>query len=128
MFFSLTALLQKGHNDASQMHPMVRFMRKLVSGFNTEKYWKRRAIVVDPNLRTPAVIKMYHLLYCKKIEMRQNASMGTIFNGGAKFSSVPHLPHGMNGIVIGHDVNIGSNVTIYHQVTISDGGGQKRLL
>ncbi|MGL4993843.1 MAG: serine O-acetyltransferase [Bacteroidales bacterium] len=33
----------------------------------------------------------------------------------------PHLPHGPNGIVVGHDVQIGRNVTIFQQVTIAHG-------
>lgn len=33
----------------------------------------------------------------------------------------PELPHGLNGIVIGHDAIIGSNCCIYQQVTISHG-------
>lgn len=32
------------------------------------------------------------------------------------------MPHGMYGIIVGHDAKIGSNVTIFHQVTIADGG------
>lgn len=125
MFFSLTAFMQQGHNDANQMHPIVRNIRKLVSGFDMEKYWKRRTAVVDQKAKVPALIKLYYLLYCKKKEMRQNASMGTIYNGGAQFASIPCFPHGINGIVVGHDVKIGSNVTIYHQVTISDGGAKQ---
>ena len=34
----------------------------------------------------------------------------------------PILPHGMNGIVIGHDTKVGRNVEIYQQVTIAKGG------
>jgi serine acetyltransferase len=32
------------------------------------------------------------------------------------------LPHGLNGIIVGHDAVIGANVTIYQQVTIAHGG------
>jgi len=31
------------------------------------------------------------------------------------------LPHGPNGIIVGHDVKIGAQCTIYHQVTIAGG-------
>ena len=34
------------------------------------------------------------------------------------------MPHGPNGIIVGHDVRIGKNVTICQQVTIMHGGGQ----
>lgn len=56
MFFSLTAFMQQGHNDANQMHPIVRNIRKLVSGFDMEKYWKRRTAVVDQKAKVPALI------------------------------------------------------------------------
>lgn len=33
------------------------------------------------------------------------------------------MPHGPNGIIVGHDLSIGKNVTIFHQVTLAHGGG-----
>lgn len=120
---SITTLLQRGHNDASKMNFLVKFIRRLVIGFNSEKYWKRRLAVVDPSSKTNTLVKLYYLLYCKKIEARYNSSMGTVFNGGATFASAPKMPHGMNGIVVGHAVRVGKNVTIFHHVTISDGWG-----
>lgn len=33
----------------------------------------------------------------------------------------PNLPHGPNGIIVGYDVKIGNNCTIFHQVTIASG-------
>ena len=32
------------------------------------------------------------------------------------------MPHGPNGIIIGHDAKIGKNVSIHQQVTIEHGG------
>ena len=32
------------------------------------------------------------------------------------------MPHGLNGIIVGHDAIIGRNCTIIHQVTIAHGG------
>ena len=37
------------------------------------------------------------------------------------FLPPPHLPHGPNGIIIGHDAVIGRNVIIHQQVTVSMG-------
>ena len=34
----------------------------------------------------------------------------------------PHLPHGLNGIIVGHDAIIGRDCTIFQQVTIAHGG------
>lgn len=40
---------------------------------------------------------------------------------GATFKTKPHLPHGIRGIFISHNVKIGENATIFHQVTIGEG-------
>ncbi|MBQ2244967.1 MAG: hypothetical protein II320_03900 [Oscillospiraceae bacterium] len=49
--------------------------------------------------------------------------MGTHRNFGARFASPPHLPHGLNGIIVSHNAVIGKNCTIFHQVTIGEGRG-----
>ena len=48
--------------------------------------------------------------------------MGTDLGKGAKFKTPPILLHGLNGIIIGHDAQIGANATILQQVTIEHGG------
>ena len=40
---------------------------------------------------------------------------------GASFASIPYLPHGLYGIIVSHNATIGSNVTIFHRVTIGEG-------
>ena len=40
----------------------------------------------------------------------------------ACFLPPPHLPHGLNRIIVGHDAKNGANVTIFQGVTISQGG------
>lgn len=52
-----------------------------------------------------------------------NASLGTHLGYGAQFSGIPNFPHGLYGIVVSHNAVIGSNCTIYHQVTIGEGNG-----
>ena len=42
---------------------------------------------------------------------------------GASFETPPNFPHGLYGIIVSHDVQIGKNATIYHQVTIGGGKG-----
>ncbi|MCA4806984.1 serine O-acetyltransferase [Myroides odoratimimus] len=69
------------------------------------------------------IFKLYFLLYIKICDARNNCSFGTDLNKGSHFDSPPHLPHGPNGIIIGHDLRFGSDVTIFHQVTIAHGGG-----
>lgn len=94
-----------------------------IQHYNHEKYWKRRAIVTDPNNKTPTLLKLYYLYYIKKCDAYHNCSFGTNLGAGAFFKTPPILLHGPNGIIIGHDVSIGKNCTIAQQVTISHGGG-----
>lgn len=117
----ISKFLTRGQHDSSQMNPLVRFVRNFVYGFNFTKYWRRRMIATGTNASANVLWKLYCLYYCKKIEIKMTASMGTIYNGGATFITPPHLPHGMYGIIVGHDAQIGSDVTIFHQVTIAHG-------
>ena len=88
-----------------------------IQHYNHEKYWKRRAIVTDPNNKTPTLLKLYYLYYIKKCDAYHNCSFGTNLGAGAFFKTPPILLHGPNGIIIG------KNCTIAQQVTISHGGG-----
>lgn len=63
------------------------------------------------------------MYYIKKIDAWHGCSFGTNVHSGAFFKTPPKLPHGPSGIFVGHDVKIGSNCTIFHQVTIAHGGG-----
>lgn len=63
------------------------------------------------------------LLYIKRCDAFNNATLGTHLGFGASFADIPHFPHGLYGIVISHNAAIGKNVTIYHQVTIEEGKG-----
>ena len=42
-------------------------------------------------------------------------------SGGAIFKDAPHLPHKLNGIIVGHNVIIGKCCIIHQQVTIVNG-------
>ena len=92
-----------------------------IQHYNHYKYWKRRYIVTSSSNKTPFFIKLYYLYYIKKIDAYHNCSFGTNLNSGAFFATPPHLPHGPNGIIIGHDVCIGKRCTIFQQVTIAHG-------
>ena len=85
------------------------------------KYWNRRAVVVDANNKTNPLLKMYYLLWIKRIDSKHHCSFGTSFNSGSKYITSPLLPHGPNGIIVGHNAKIGANCIIYHQVTIAGG-------
>lgn len=95
----------------------------MVQHYDPEKYWKRREIVVDPNNKTPKIIKLFYLYYIKKCDAFNNASLGTDINQGAIFENRPELPHGLNGIIVHLKAHIGLNAVIWQQVTIGSSGG-----
>jgi serine acetyltransferase len=107
---------------SSGLPGISQWMMSVLSGYNHEKYWRRRSIVVNPLAKVNPIVKMYYLLYIKRVDYRFLCSFGTSYNAGAQFNTPPHLPHGPNGIIVGHDAKIGSNVTLFHQVTIPHGG------
>ena len=94
-----------------------------VQHYNPDKYWRRRAIVIDPNNKTPKIIKLFYLYYIKKCDAFNNASLGTDINQGAIFESQPDLAHGLNGIIVHLRAHIGKNAIIWQQVTIGSAGG-----
>jgi len=83
-----------------------------IRGYNHEKYWRRRSIVVDPDNKTPLIIKLYYLYYIKRIDARFGCSFGTNLNSGSRFAMPPYLPHGSYGIICGHDWEIESQCVI----------------
>jgi serine acetyltransferase len=99
----------------------VKFILNIIQRYNHDKYWKRREITVSPECRKSRILKLYYLLYIKYIDARHNASFGTNLNSGAVFKTPPELPHGPNGIIVGHDCIIGANCKIFQQVTIAHG-------
>ena len=84
--------------------------------YNERKYWKMRSYVVRGGV-TP--LKLFYLYRIKRSDAFNNASMGTDLCSGATFETAPHLPHGLNGIVISKYAHVGKNCKIYHQVTIT---------
>lgn len=98
-----------------------RKMRSIVQHYDEQKYWKRRAQVVDPKSKLPRFIKQYYLLYLKRCDAFNNATTGAHIGFGAQFASPPRLPHGLYGIVISHNAVIGTGAVIFHQVTIGEG-------
>jgi len=97
-------------------------MRAVIQHYRHETYWKYRALVVDPQ-KGSKLGDLFRLFYIKRADAFNNASMGTHRNFGADFAEAPHLPHGLNGIIVSHNAKIGRNCTIFHQVTIGEGRG-----
>ena len=99
----------------------AKFIWKRVRHYDHEKYWKRRAFVINPNSMIPKWLKLYFLYYVKKTDAYHNCSFGTDLDAGAVFKTPPTLFHGPNGIIVGHDAQIGQNCIIMQQVTIEIG-------
>ena len=99
-----------------------RFIRGRIQRYNHEKYWRYREKLVDPECGN-LITDCFRLIYIKRSDAFNNASMGTHRNFGAKFAEPPQLPHGIYGIIVSHNAVIGKNVRILHQVTIGEGRG-----
>lgn len=105
-----------------RLSPMERYFKSIVQRYEHTKYWRFRAIVVDPE-KGSRLGDLLRLYYIKRADAFHNASMGTHRNFGAAFAEPPHLPHGLNGILVSHNAVIGRECTIFHQVTIGEGRG-----
>lgn len=104
------------------MNKLEKYVRCFTQHYNPKKYWKLRQRVIQPN-KCPKILKYIYLLYIKKCDAFNNASLGTHMGYGATFDTPPKLPHGLYGIIVSHNVHIGKNATIFHQVTIGEGDG-----
>lgn len=101
-----------------------RFLRRRIQHYDPEKYWKYRAAVVSCKAgRKNTLLCRMKLLYIKRCDAFNNATLGTHIGYGASFAGIPIFPHGLYGIVVSHNAVIGENVIIYHQVTIGEGKG-----
>jgi len=93
-------------SDGGKHLPWItRRIMAFVQGYDHEKYWTRRAKVVDPSYKN-VLLKVYYLWYIKRVDNKHHCSFGTSYNWGAYFSTAPY---------------IGSECCIYHQVTIPAG-------
>lgn len=103
------------------MNIVEKILRGKVQHYNAKKYWKLRERVTNPKEKYPKILKAFWLFKIKRCDAFNNASTGVHLNYGAKFESIPRLPHGLYGIIVSHNAVIGKNCTIYHQVTIGEG-------
>lgn len=101
--------------------PLQKILLAWIHGYDHDKYWHRRSEVLDLNSRISKIKKLYYLYWIKRIDAKHHCSFGTNLNAGSNFATPPFLPHGPNGIIVGHDANIGKGCIIYHQVTIAGG-------
>lgn len=101
-----------------------RFIRAKLQHYNEVKYWKYRSDVISCGGRgLKTLICKLKLLYIKRCDAFNNATLGTHLGYGATFAGIPRFPHGLYGIIITHNAIIGENATIFHHVTIGQGKG-----
>lgn len=105
-----------------QAHGLEELLQHHIQHYNPKRYWKYREIVIAPSSKWPKLIRLLMLLYIKRCDAFNNASLGTYIGAGSKFLSPPRFAHGLNGIVIAGDAIIGRNADIFQQVTIMSGG------
>lgn len=70
-------------------NPIAKFLLHTIQSYNGPKYWKRRAIVTNPNDRTFVLLKLYYLFWMKRIEAKHNSSTGALLNAGTQFITPP---------------------------------------
>lgn len=89
--------------------------------FNERKYWKRRMYCQNHGT---SLRKILYLIWLRGVENKQCADTGLGLNTSdspmCNIASPLNLPHRLNGIIIGRNVQIGRNVTIYQNVTIAE--------
>ena len=83
---------------------------RAASGPSPDSFWKHR----EKALSSGKIGALYHLLRMNRILRIRGAFIPL----QAEFSSVPRLPHDLNGIFISSGAKIGKGCVIYHQVTI----------
>lgn len=89
--------------------------------FNENKYWNRRNYVQRTG---GGLLSKLYLIWLRRIENALNASTG--LGLGTKDFLMCHIDgklnlyHRLNGIIIARNCRIGSNVTIFHNVTIAE--------
>ena len=100
------------------------FIQKFMSFINHydyEKYWKRRVVVVNPDIPANRIKRLYYLFYIKKVDSYWHCTFGTNYLAGSKFITPPILWHGPNGIIMGYNVSVGRDCIICQRVTMGYG-------
>ena len=101
-------------------HKILKFMTRVTQRYDHRQYWKMRRYITEKNGGF-IIKKIWYLYRIKRMDAFNNASLGTHLDKSAVFKNIPHLPHGIRGIFVSHNAIIGTEVTIFHQVTIGEG-------
>lgn len=68
---------------------ITKWLMSIMSGYNHEKYWRRRSVVVNPLAKVNPLVKMYYLFYIKRVDYKHLCSFGTSYNSGSQFDAPP---------------------------------------
>lgn len=102
-------------------NPLIAEIRGHIQHYNPRRYWKFKNFCTSVGGGIICrIFKYMALLYVKRCDAKNNASLGTDLCHGATFGSIPIFPHGIYGIIISPDAIIGKRCRIYHQVTIGN--------
>lgn len=90
------------------------------------KKWIREFLSLFVFLRFKNIWNLYYYLFnnnkktgiCASVFTHYCDSHSSYIGIGAKFNGTPYLPHGLNGIFISDNAQIGKNCVIFQQVTI----------
>lgn len=92
--------------------------------WNKDFYWKMRMYIQDH--REGGVVDSIILMLLRRIESKKCCATGiSLKDKCCKIKSPLVLYHGLNGIVIAQNVEIGRNVTIFQHVTIAESNKKK---
>ncbi len=97
--------------------------------FNKKKYLRIRYAIQKTNNK---ILKYIYLIYLRRIENNMNANtglgLGTKKSPLCKIGEGIVLPHRLNNIIIARNVEIGDNVTLYHNITIAEEDKNKKTI
>ena len=100
---------------------LIMHIRSLVQHYDHKRYWDlRNKVTSGKGNRLCRLVWLYRI---KCMDAKNCASMGTNLEESAVFLTPPQLPHGLYGIIVSKNAQIGRNATIFHQVTIGQGNG-----
>ncbi len=97
-------------------YKLMEKVNSIITHYNHAKYWKMKFKLQSNSVN--GILRNYYVYKMKKMEAFNGASLGTRPNGGSHFEGIPKLPHGLKGIIISPHARIGSECTIFQQVTI----------
>lgn len=108
---------------------MLRLIKRILHAYqfalDYPLYWKLRIGVC----KWGGVKRKIAVLLCRRIEAKKCSTTGTGPVGNSCMLKEPLiLPHGLSGIIIARNVEIGKNVAIYQHVTIAESDKQKKTI